>query len=105
MERMQSTNENQVAYNLSESGVHPMRLRDLVVADAEVQGLLDQELGYTQSNGTIPLRESIAAMYPGATVDHIEVTNGGSEANFITMWNLVEPGDEIVLMVPNYMQT
>src|SRR3972149_6059021 len=92
MERMQSTYENLVAYNLSESGVHPMRLRDLVVADAEVQGLLDQELGYTQSNGTIPLRESIAAMYPGVTMDHIEVTNGGSEANFITMWNLVEPG-------------
>ena len=105
MERMQSTYENLVAYNLSESGVHPMKLRDLVVADAEVQGLLDQELGYTQSNGTIPLRESIAAMYPGATMDHVEVTNGGSEANFITMWNLVEPGDEIVLMVPNYMQT
>ena len=105
MERMQSTYENLVAYNLSESGVHPMKLRDLVVADAEVQGLLDQELGYTQSNGTIPLRESIAAMYPGATMDHVEVTNGGSEANFITMWNLVEPGDEIVVMVPNYMQT
>jgi aspartate/methionine/tyrosine aminotransferase len=33
------------------------------------------------------------------------VTNGGSEANYITTWNLVEPGDEVVLMVPNYMQT
>ena len=39
------------------------------------------------------------------TTDHIQVTNGGSEANYITTWNLVEPGDEVVLMVPNYMQT
>jgi len=33
------------------------------------------------------------------------VTNGGSEANYLTTWNLVEPGDEVVMMVPNYMQT
>ena len=44
-------------------------------------------------------------MYPGAGIDHIEVTNGGSEANFITTFNLIEPGDEVVMLVPNYMQT
>src|ERR671912_334897 len=46
-----------------------------------------------------------AALYPGATPDHVQVTNGGSEANYIVTWRLVEPGDEVVLMVPNYMQT
>ena len=44
-------------------------------------------------------------MYPGATADHIQVTNGGSEANYLATWKLVEPGDEVVMMVPNYMQT
>ena len=53
----------------------------------------------------MPLRTAIAALYPGATPDHVQVTNGGSEANYITTWNLVEPGDEVVMMVPNYMQT
>jgi len=43
--------------------------------------------------------------YPGATRDHVQVTNGGSEANYITTWNLVEPGDDVVMMVPNYMAT
>ena len=33
------------------------------------------------------------------------MTNGGAEANYITTWNLVEPGDEVVMMVPNFMQT
>ena len=51
------------------------------------------------------LRSAIAAMYPGATVDHVEVTNGGSEANHITTWRLVEPGDEVVMLLPTYMQT
>ena len=33
------------------------------------------------------------------------MTNGGSEANYIVVWRLVEPGDEVALLVPNYMQT
>src|SRR5438874_1331161 len=105
LERMESTFENQVAFNLSESGVHPLRLGELVDDAAAREQLLDQSLRYTQSNGTIALRQTIASMYPGATPDHVQVTSGGSEANYVTTWNLVEPGDEVVLMVPNYMQT
>src|SRR5438128_6996215 len=105
MERMQSTYENQVEFNLSESGVHPLRLGELVDDGAARDELLSEPLRYTQSNGTIALREAIAALYPGATRDHVQVTNGGSEANYVTTWNLVEPGDEVVMMVPNYMQT
>ena len=102
---MQSTYENLVEFNLSESGVRPLTPRELVEDAAGLDGLLDQPLVYTQSNGTIELRRAIAAMYPGAGIDHIEVTNGGSEANFITTFNLIEPGDEVVMLVPNYMQT
>lgn len=105
MERMQSTWENRVEFNLSESGVHPMRVADLFDTEAERQDFLQQEICYTQSNGTIDLRERISALYPGSTIDHVEVTNGGSEANFVVSWNLLEPGDEVVMMVPNYGQT
>jgi aspartate/methionine/tyrosine aminotransferase len=105
MERMQSTYENLVEFNLSESGVQPLTPRELVEDAQGLAGLLDQPLSYTQSNGTIDLRRAIATMYPGAGIDHIEVTNGGSEANFITTFNLIEQGDEVVMLVPNYMQT
>lgn len=105
MERMQSTYENLVEFNLSESGVHPVRLGELVDDAGAREELLAEPLRYTQSNGTVALRSAIASLYPGATVDHVEVTNGGSEANYIAAWNLIEPGDEVVVMVPNYMQT
>jgi len=104
LERWQSIWENRVAWNLSESGVHPLRVEEVAVNEADRQALLTQELGYTQTNGTPELREAIASMYPGASLDHIEVTNGGSEANCIALWHLVEPGDEVVMMTPNYMQ-
>lgn len=105
MERMQSTWENLVEFNLSESGVHPMRVAELFDTEAERQDLLQQEICYTQSNGTIELRARISALYPETTIEHVEVTNGGSEANFVVCWKLLEPGDEVVMMVPNYGQT
>lgn len=105
MERMQSTFENRVDFNLSESGVHPLLLGELVEDRDGRASLFSEPLRYTQSNGTVELRNRIAALYPGASVEHIQVTNGGSEANYITTWNFVEPDDEVVLMVPNYMQT
>ena len=104
MERLQSTYEHQVEFNLSESGVNPVTLGELVDDGASRAALLAESLRYTQTNGTRSLRESIAASYPGATADHVQVTNGGAEANYITTWNLVEPGDEVVMMVPNFMQ-
>jgi hypothetical protein len=104
MERMQSTYEHQVEFNLSESGVAPMRVDELVDDAAARATLLAEPLRYTQTNGTRALRSTIAALYPDATDDHVLVTNGGAEANYLTTWHLVEPGDDVVMMTPNYMQ-
>ena len=104
MERMQSTWENLVDYDMSESGVAPLTLRELVDMGFDLDGFLEQPLGYSQSNGTIPLRERISALYPGSTIESIEVTNGTSEANFIVALSLLEPGDVVAMEVPNYMQ-
>ncbi len=104
MERLQSTWENRVEWNVSESGVHPLRVEELVDDADAFAALMSQALGYPQTNGTVELRSAIAAMYPGATPDNVEVTNGGSEANLLALMHLVEPGDDVVMMTPNYMQ-
>ena len=103
MERMQSTWENVVEYNLSESGVHPISLRQFL-NERELREVQEIGLGYSQSNGTPELRELVSRLYPGAGPDNVLVTNGSSEANFVLMWSLLEPDDEIVFMMPNYMQ-
>ncbi|MBL8178606.1 MAG: aminotransferase class I/II-fold pyridoxal phosphate-dependent enzyme [Bryobacterales bacterium] len=104
MERMQSTWENLVDYDMSESGVRPLTLRELAAMGLDLDALLDTPLGYSQSNGTLELREALAALYPSATVDHIEVTNGSSEANYVVALSLLDPGDRVAIQVPNYMQ-
>ena len=104
MERMQSTWENVVDYDMSESGVRPLTLRELVDMGFDLESFLDVPLGYSQSNGTIELREQIAVHYPSATAEHIEVTNGTSEANYMIALSQLQPGDEVAMEVPNYMQ-
>jgi aspartate/methionine/tyrosine aminotransferase len=104
LERIMSEWENVVDYNLSESGAHPAALHKLLGAGLTVEGLLATELNYPQANGTIELRQRIAALYPGATPDNVLVTVGCAEANFITVRTVLQPGDEMVVMVPNYKQ-
>ncbi len=104
MERMMSKWENVVEYNLSESGAHPVTIRELVDEPAIIEELLTTELTYPQANGIAELRENIAALYAGAHPDNVLVTVGCAEANFITVQTLLAPGDEMVIMLPNYMQ-
>ena len=105
MERYMSQFEQAVEYNLSESGVHPIALGELL---ADRGDMLDEvmrtPLNYPHVNGTPELRDNIAALYEGASNDNVLVTVGAIEANYITTRTLVAPGDEIVIMMPNYMQ-
>jgi aspartate/methionine/tyrosine aminotransferase len=104
MERMQCLYENEVEYNLSESGVEPMTLQEVLALSPDPERILSQPLGYPQSNGTETLREHIADFYPGASPENVTVVNGGSEANFITLWTLLDTKSRLACMLPNYMQ-
>jgi aspartate/methionine/tyrosine aminotransferase len=105
MERMMSKFENYVDFNLSESGVHPLTLRELMaLAGRGVDELGEVLINYPQANGTPELRGTIAGLYQGAGVDNVLVTTGAAEANYLTIHTLLEPGDEIAVMAPNYQQ-
>jgi aspartate/methionine/tyrosine aminotransferase len=104
LERMMSIWENAVEYNLSESGVHPITTQELVDDPVVLEDILSTELNYPQTNGSIELRERIAALYPGAGTENVLVTTGCAQANFCAVHTVLQPGDEMVFMLPNYMQ-
>lgn len=109
MERWQSTWEHRVRFNLSESGVHPLSTRELLELGGsegeELAGrLLDIRQGYGQSNGSDALRARIADLYPDADPEGVLVTVGGAEANFATLWRLLEEGRDWAAILPTYMQ-
>ena len=105
MERTQCLYENEVKWNISESGVAPLRVEELLDGDAGRAELLGLALKYPESNGSRLLRERIALFYPGATADNVLVTTGCSEANYTTLWGLLEKGDRVAVMIPNYLQS
>ncbi|MCU0853136.1 MAG: aminotransferase class I/II-fold pyridoxal phosphate-dependent enzyme [Thermoplasmata archaeon] len=104
MERMQSMYERVVDYELSESGVHALRLSELLGGEDAAKAFLEIPLGYPHADGTPGLRAAVAATYRKASTENVFVTNGSSEANFIAAWHLFEKGDEVALMTPNYAQ-
>ena len=107
LERLQSEWEHRIEYNLSESGVEPLHIQDLLDTPELKEELLNLQLGYSQTNGTVSLRNAISYHYPGTTSEHIIATSGGAEANFIVTWWLRHEHpdrDELVFMIPNYMQ-
>ena len=103
LERQQSTWENKVDYNLSESGVHPGTLRSLFSTEF-IKKIENTELTYGFTEGSNELRQSIASIYPGSDKDNIQAFNGSAEANMVAIMSLLKSGDEMIYMVPNYLQ-
>ena len=101
MERMQSVWEHKVRYDLSESGVEPLTLEE---AARDPKELLRTKLGYAEGVGLESTRTFVAEFHWKSTADNVVMTTGTSEANFLAMLALVNAGDEVVVVMPNYMQ-
>lgn len=105
LEQTQSLWEQRVDINLTESGVHPIRLEDLLGGDtAQLARLMSTEINYPHVNGNPELRENIARLYDGAGVDNVLVTVGAAEANLILLQTLLQQGDEVACQSPTYKQ-
>ena len=70
----------------------------------EQSTLLEKELVYGHTNGTPCLRDNISMLYDGAERANVLATSGSAEANYIAIMTILDPGDEIIYMTPNYLQ-
>ena len=105
MVRMQYAHERKVEWDLSGSGIPSLPLSELVEESDSVDALLEGRQNYPPSDGSMELRSRIASHYRNASAEEVFVTNGATGANFMAAWHLLEKGDEIVVMVPGYLQT
>ncbi len=83
-------------YDIGESAVKTLSVKDV---DIDLEKIL---LRYGYHTGHPDLREALAEQYPGLSGDHIVVTTGASEANFVVVSALVKPGDHVIVEHPNY---
>ncbi len=88
---------DRIRYNLTESSVRDRSLADLGV---EVRDLL---LFYGDHVGNAALRDLIAAQSGGGVSrDDVLVTAGAAQALFVIATSLLEKGDHLVVVRPNY---
>jgi len=100
LERWKFTRQYFCKYDLTETGVDPVAIRDLVGPE-----ILDLKLDYVTTNGDEKLRSNIAALYNNVDKDQVLETTGVSEANFIAANLVINSGDEVVVEVPTFLQT
>jgi len=102
--------ETNVKYDIAESGILPLSMNDLLdfepVAEraATLERLTSLPLGYSEARGTEALRSQLAATYSRGDADHILVTTGAIEANFLLFNQLLEAGDHVIAPYPAYQQ-
>jgi aspartate/methionine/tyrosine aminotransferase len=104
MERYQSLYWHLVDHDLSESGVTPLTIRELLGHEADAETFVQQSLGYPLSEGSYEARANIAQWYPDCGPDNVTLVNGGSEANLLSLWSLLDTGDRLAFLLPNYRQ-
>ncbi len=81
----------------------------LHIIEKGVESLYDGQTGYTNNSGTIEVRQAIAQYIQGLynvsynPEDQILVTVGVSEALFLALKAILDPGDEVLIVEPCFV--
>lgn len=106
--------ETDAKYNLAETCCASISLNDLLTHSGQETALVDfdQKQVYGAIRGSSALRSNIANLYSAdhsnpvdpVLFDHVLVTNGAIQANFLALYTIVGPGDHAICHYPTYQQ-
>ncbi len=96
---------HKVDYDIGSSGVRDLTMLELRTICGFDMSELDSLIFHdSESFGGHRLRAALADRWTGGDVDRVMVTHGSSEAIYIVMHTLLQPGDEVVVVDPAYQQ-
>jgi aspartate/methionine/tyrosine aminotransferase len=108
VEQWMNTYETRCRYNLAETCVESLTVEQLLDLTGKkqsiLQELLPQKLTYGAIEGSDRLRAAVAALYESRTPANVLIAHGAIGANALVYQALIEPGDQVVSIVPNYQQ-
>ncbi len=110
LERWMTRWELEVDYDICESGILPLSLRELYAligpgpsSELEEQ-IATMPQSYSEARGTLALRSALAGTYTDVSPNDVLVTTGAIEANFLVFNALLNPGNHVVAVSPAYQQ-
>lgn len=90
-------------YLLTQSDCESMSTKELLALEpGSEEEYLNQWLGYTETWGDPELRKIIASLYDTMEAEDILAFHGAQEAIFGYMNVMLDPGDHMIAMYPNY---
>ena len=108
VERWMDLYETKCAYNLAETCVESLTIRQLLEMTGKTDSILDEilplKMTYGEINGSVRLRDAVAKLYAGQTRENIIITHGAIGGNALVHETLVEPGDRVISVLPTYQQ-
>ena len=108
VERWMDRYETTCRYNLAETCVESLTVRELLELAGKKATILDEllpmRLTYGAIEGSDRLRGLVASMYGSQRGANVVITHGAIGGNALVYHTLIEPGDEVVTLVPIYQQ-
>ena len=108
VEQWMNAYETRCRYNLAETCVESLTLAQLLALAGKRESILDEllplKLTYGAIEGSDRLRDAVAALYATRARHDVMIAHGAIGANSLVYQALVEPGDHVVAIVPNYQQ-
>ena len=94
---------------LGGSCVMPMTLKELFEVTGEnmdtfLKELKTLNLGYPYFSGTPRLRNAVANLYKNVIPEEVILVHGGTGANNTVLMTLIDQGDNVISVIPNYQQ-
>ena len=91
-------------HHLTASDAESMSVAELLAlgTDTDRAGYEQIRLEYTPTWGTDELRSAVAAVYEGVAAEEVLAFAGAGEALFWAMQLFIDPGDHVIVTVPNY---
>ncbi len=100
--------ETRAKFNVAETCVESLTVQELLALcgdeERHVEALRRIQLTYGDIPGSERLRAAVASLYKNRTAEDVLITGGGIGGNFLALWSFVEPGDEVVALLPTYQQ-
>lgn len=90
-------------YLLTQSDCESMTIGELLALEPGSEyAFMNQWLGYTETWGDPELRSMVAGLYQKMKRENVLICHGAQEAVFAYMNVMLDPGDHMIVMFPNY---
>lgn len=109
VEQWMNKYENDAKYNLAETCVDSLTLRELLKLAGKnpeeyMAALVDTRMTYSHIEGSPSLLKGIASLYRDIKPDQVIPTHGAIGANYQVLLTLIGPNDSMISVAPTYQQ-